>query len=153
MSACDGSCHRPNIRDCACGMIRDGVMVRSGSIRVSALMMDSAPPSQERKTLTMMNDTEIRDMRASVRGMPVSKAAALPIYDEFRNILDDSGQSMARARAFYDGAVYDGPGIDPTPENVMALGDAAYAYQKMVSDMANAHRQPVNDNRAPREDS
>jgi hypothetical protein len=147
MQNCDGLCQKPKVGECSCGLFRDGVMVRNGSIRIPIILMDRAAPTTERKTLAMMTDADIRDMRVSVRGMPVSKAALLPIYDEFRGMIDDGGVPMERMRALCDGAVYDGSGIAATPENAMAIGDAEYAYRKMVADMGGAHRQPVNDNR------
>lgn len=145
MSNCDQSC-RTRKGLCACGALKDGVLQDGHSLQVSLMITDGSVMPGERKVLAMMTDSEIRDMRASVRGMPVSRAMLLPIYDEFRGLLDDGGQPMARARAFIDGAVYDRSSIEPTEENIRALGDVLAARQMMVADLRSAHRQPINDN-------
>jgi len=97
------------------------------------MFMDHANHA-ERKPLAMMTDSEIRTMRDSVRGMPVLKAAALPIYDQFRGILDDNGTPMEQMRALYDGATY--TPTEPTREECRA----AAARDHMIEQMRDAHK-------------
>ncbi|PHJ93353.1 hypothetical protein VF09_37385, partial [Nostoc linckia z9] len=76
MLVCD--CYTLGSKKCTCGAVKDGVVVNGAALRIPLMMTDSAP-QQHRKELTMMNDAEIKNMRDSVKGMPVAQAAALPI--------------------------------------------------------------------------
>lgn len=131
MLVCD--CYASGSKKCTCGAVQDGVLVNGATLHIPLLMKDSAPPAI-RKELTMMNDTEIKTMRDSVRGMPVMQAAALPIYDQFRGLRDDNGTPMEQMRALYDGAVYSAS--EPSREACRA---AAYR-DHMIDDMRSAHK-------------
>lgn len=97
---CDLSCRAGR---CICGA--SGVLNDGDSIVSSLMFMDGARTTiAERKPLAMMTDAEIRMMRDSVRGMPLSKAKELPIYDEFKSLSSD-GMPANEMRALYDGAV------------------------------------------------
>uniref|UniRef100_A0A7C1P3X6 Uncharacterized protein n=1 Tax=Agrobacterium albertimagni TaxID=147266 RepID=A0A7C1P3X6_9HYPH len=128
---CNQSCRSGR---CSCGAVDDRGVVRDGAaLRVGVMFMDHANHA-ERKPLAMMTDSEIRTMRDSVRGMPVLKAAALPIYDQFRGILDDNGTPMEQMRALYDGATY--TPTEPTREECRA----AAARDHMIEQMRDAHK-------------
>lgn len=106
-----------------------------------------------RKELHMMTDAEKQTMRDSVRGMPLYQAAKLPIYDNIRG-LTTSGMRAERYYAILDGADAN-KSIEPTEENIRALGDQLAARQACERDLNNGWRgdaaKPVNDNRASAE--
>jgi hypothetical protein len=88
----------------------------------------------DRKELHMMTDTEQRAMRDSVRGMPLSKASALPIYDSVRGAVT-SGMPAERYVAILDGAV-----VDASPEMQDAIAKRDAAYNDSVRDLNNRWR-------------
>ena len=138
---CNQSCRSGR---CSCGAVDERGVVRDGAaLHVGMMFMDNANRA-ERKPLAMMNDAEIKTMRDSVRGMPVEKAMALPIYDGFRGLLDDGGQPMERGRALIDGAII-GNG-SPAQTESSACRAAAYR-DHMIEQMRGANKPPVNDNR------
>jgi hypothetical protein len=138
MSTCNGNCTKPKIGSCACGMFRDGVMVGNGTIRVPLMLTDSAPPSQERKPLPMMTDSEKQSMRDRVPTMTVDQASALPIYDNLRGKFA-GGMPAEKYYALCDGAKPSEMTADQ--HKVEAARDHA-AWK-----MASAWRAPQNDNR------
>ncbi|MBB3610973.1 hypothetical protein FHX11_003925 [Rhizobium sp. BK602] len=91
------------------------------------------------KTLETMNDAEITAMRDSVRGMPLSTAKDLPIYDAFKGFWTD-GRPANEMRALYDGAV---DGVSPGSDQVSRV---EATRDHMIDSMRNEHRRPVNDN-------
>jgi len=69
-----------------------------------------------------------------VHGMPLSQAAALPLYDDVRGSVT-SGMPAERYFALVDGAV-----VDETPELQRMKAQRDAAYDQMVADLSNAHR-------------
>ncbi|MFK0339193.1 hypothetical protein ACIQT7_18145 [Agrobacterium deltaense] len=88
----------------------------------------------------MMTDSEKQAMKDSVRGMPLSKASALPIYDGVRGLMA-SGMPAEKYYAIIDGAV--ATAEQPSPEQIQ---DQA-AYDHMVHRLNDAHRPAANNNR------
>ncbi len=87
-------------RDGTKRILRDGEVLRDGdSVLVRMLAKDGAT----RKPLAMMTDAERQTMRDSVKGMPLSQAAALPIYDAVRGSVM-SGRPAQEHYALIDGA-------------------------------------------------
>jgi len=137
------NCYRNGLKVCACGAVKDGVLVQGATIHIPLMMTDGVP--QGRKEIHMMTDAERHTMRDSVRGMPLYQAEKLPIYDDVRGRVM-SGMPAERYCALIDGA--DGKrSVAPTEENVRRLGDSLGARLHYERDMANAWRTPVNDNR------
>lgn len=137
---CDQSCRSG---PCQCGAIdANGVVQDGGIVRASITIMDASPDrltirdDSKRKPLAMMTDAEIKTMRDSVPSMTINQAAALPIYDEFRGLLDDGGVPMERIRAMYDGAQ---PGeIKPTDQECRVQAHRDH----MIEQMRDAHKSP-----------
>lgn len=121
--------------------MKDGVLQDGHTLHVSIMLKDGATIPGGRKDLAMMTDTEVRTMRDSVHGMPIGKAASLPIYDNVRGGVM-SGMAAERYCAMVDGAdVSDG---EYTAD--MARRDAAHDH--MTDKLRNAWKHdPVNDNR------
>lgn len=128
---CNQSCRSGR---CSCGAIDEQGVVRDGAaLHVGMMFMDNANRA-ERKTLTMMTDSEIKNMRDSVKGMPVAQAAALPIYDNVRG-LRVSGMSAPEYYALLSGAV---------PANPVSGRDAcrsAAMRDHMIEGMRNAYQE------------
>ena len=82
----------------------------------------------------MMTDAEKQIMRDSVRGMPLSQAAALPLYDGVRGSVS-SGMPSEQYFALVDGAV-----VDEAPEMQRLKAQRDAAYDQMVDNLRNAHR-------------
>jgi hypothetical protein len=104
------------------------------------MLRDSAPPPLERRNLQMMTDSEKQTMRDSVRGMPLSQAAALPLYDNVRGLITSS-MPAERYYAILDGATAD---TTQTPDQIRSQA----AYDHMVQGLNDAHRSATNDNKA-----
>jgi hypothetical protein len=85
-----------------------------------------------RKTLSTMTDAEKQAMRDSVYGMPYDKAAELPLFDDVRG-----GTISGMPAEQYFALSYGASPATPTDDAVKA----AAAYDQMVHDMANAHKQ------------
>ncbi|MCC2612630.1 hypothetical protein [Neorhizobium petrolearium] len=90
----------------------------------------------------MMTDSEKQAMRDSVRGMPLSQAKDLPIYDAFKGFWN-GGMPANELQAICDGAIVEPREMTADEARVEAARD------HMVEQMANAHRAPVNDNKTP----
>ncbi|MCQ1778243.1 hypothetical protein NOJ05_13630 [Neorhizobium galegae] len=138
MIVCD--CTSQGHTKCVCGAFKDGVLIDGATVRIPVFMRDSAPLA--RKELHMITDAEKQTMRDSVRGMPLSKAKDLPIYDEFKSFWN-GGMPANELQALHDGAI-----VEPRE---MTAGEAkAEAYRDhMIEQMSGAYRAPVNDNRTP----
>ncbi|WP_313522251.1 DUF2213 domain-containing protein [Shinella sp.] len=95
-----------------------------------------------RKELNMMNDAEKRTMRDSVRGMPLSQAKDLPIYDEFKTFWNN-GMPANEFAALHDGAI-----VEPRQQTADEARVEA-ARDHMIHGLAAAHHTPVNDNHTP----
>ncbi|EUB95585.1 hypothetical protein PMI07_002073 [Rhizobium sp. CF080] len=141
MIICD--CYNHGHKSCICGAFKDGVLADGATVRVSVFLRDGdANASAPRKELHMMTDAEKLSMRDSVRGMPLSKAKDLPIYDEFRSFWN-GGMPANELQALYDGAIVE-------PREMTADEAKAEAYRDhMIEQMSGAYRAPVNDNRTP----
>lgn len=88
----------------------------------------------ERKNVKTMTDAEKQTMRDSVHGMPLSQAAALPLYDDVRGAVT-SGMPAEQYFALVDGAV-----VEETPELQKMKAQRDAAYDQMVADLSNAYR-------------
>jgi hypothetical protein len=135
MIVCD--CFTKGHKGCVCGAFKDGVLVDKATVRVPLFLADGA--RTQRKEPHMMTDAEIRDMKTSVRGMPLSQAKDLPIYNEFKGLFTD-GMPANELRALYDGAVADSVRSADEVSRVEAHRD------HMIDMMRNEHQRAVNDN-------
>ena len=132
---CD--CYEKGHRKCQCGATVDGVVKDGTTIRVPLFLRDSA--SHPEKDIRMMNDAEKRTMRDSVRGMPLSQAKDLPIYDDFKSFWNN-GMPANELAALHDGAI-----VEPRQQSADEARVEAYR-DHMIDSLSNAHRAPVNDN-------
>ncbi|MBB5041893.1 DUF2213 domain-containing protein [Shinella fusca] len=85
------------------------------------------------KNLATVEDAERRAMRDSVKGMPLTDAMALPLYDDIRGVIV-SGMPAERYYAILDGA--------NVGEHRRSAEEIAcdQAYTKMVADLNKAYR-------------
>ncbi|MFC3315404.1 hypothetical protein ACFOHY_01025 [Rhizobium rosettiformans] len=125
------NCYASGLRKCSCGAVKDGVLVNGASLHIPVLMKDSATP-QTRKELTMMTDAEIKSMRDSVRGMSVTQAAALPIFDNVRGL-----RACGMPAPEYYAMLYGATPASQAP-NREAAQSRSYRDQ-MIEDMRNAY--------------
>ncbi|WP_311272124.1 MULTISPECIES: hypothetical protein [unclassified Rhizobium] len=127
---------------CKCGAVVDGIVQDGRWINIPLMLRDGASKPHERKTLQMMTDSEKKTMRDSVRGMTQIEAAKLPIYDDFRGLLEGSGAPMPEMMALRDGATYQAPAATTDQCRAEAARD------HMIHQQNNAWRSEAqNDNR------
>lgn len=129
----------PRGQACKCGAVVDGIVQDGKWISVPLMLRDNSV-STEGKNLQMMTDSERQAMKDSVRGMPLSKAAALPIYDNVRGLVT-SGMPAERYFAILDGATVTAE--EPSTAQIQAQA----AYDHMVHRLGDAHRSATNDNK------
>jgi len=132
----------PRGQPCKCGAVVDGIVQDGKWISVPLMLRDNASISTEGKNYQMMTDSQRQAMKDSVRGMPLSRAAALPIYDGVRGCTM-SGMPAERYCAIIDGAIVTDEDTN-SPEKIKAQA----AYDHMVRGLNEAHRSPTNDNKA-----
>ncbi|WP_333900432.1 hypothetical protein [Agrobacterium pusense] len=125
---------------CKCGSFVDGVLQDGKAASFPLIFKDNASISTEGKNIQMMTDSDRQVMKDSVRGMPLSKAAALPIYDNVRGLVT-SGMPAERYFAILDGATV------TAEEPLTAQIQAQAAYDHMVHRLGDAHRSATNDNK------
>ncbi|MDR7027253.1 DUF2213 domain-containing protein [Rhizobium rosettiformans] len=123
------------------GEVYDAVQrrIRSNHIAVvqharggSELRLGDSASHHERNNLTMMNDAEIKTMRDSVRGMSVTQAAALPIFDNVRGL-----RACGMPAPEYYAMLYGATPASQAP-NQEAAQSRSYRDQ-MIEDMRNAY--------------
>jgi len=85
------------------------------------------------KDLHMMTDAEKQTMRNSIPGMPLKEAAALPIFNDVRGLVQ-CGMPAEEYFAITAGAVVN------ANEITVDARAADEAYRKMCDDLATAHR-------------
>lgn len=95
-----------------------------------------------RKELHMMTDAEQHAMKASVKGMQLDQAAALPIYDNVRGLMA-SGMPAEKYYAILDGATADRPQMSD------AAAKSQAAYDHMVAGLNGAWRDDHADRQTP----
>lgn len=126
---------------CKCGSFVDGVLQDGKAASFPLIFKDNASISTEGKNIHMMTDSERQAMKDSVRGMPLSKAAALPIYDNVRGVVT-SGMPAERYFAILDGATVGNE--EPSTAQIQAQA----AYDHSVQRLNDAYRSPTNDNKS-----
>lgn len=86
-----------------------------------------------RARTTAMTDAERSAMRDSVKGMSLTDAAALPLYDDIRGLI----VSGMPAERYY--AIIDGANVDERQRSADEIA-CDQAYSKMVADLNKAYR-------------
>lgn len=150
---CTFAC-RTGACDCG-GVLADGTLRSGTTFHLPLMLKDGASPlatsintvTPERKPWEMLSDSEKRNMRDSVRGMPLHRAAALPIYDGVRGTFA-AGRPAEQYYALVDGAVetaLGGQGL--THDNIQRAANVLASRMEYNTHLTTAWQSPGNDNR------